>query len=86
MPAMHYLVDHLGELSGSGRTSPLGQPGIDRHHRLGAGIILLAAAADAQLAIDRARLAAGNRGVDETEAAFPRLLRQFARDAADAVV
>src|SRR3954468_23990893 len=73
------LVHHLGELARAGRADERAHLGVHVEHglRLGEGRVL-AAAHDAELAVHRAGLAAGNGGVDEADAHLFRLFEHFA--------
>ena len=79
-PGDAYLVDHLGKLAGAGRAHQGDRLAVAIHHRLGLGEgRLLPAAHDGELAVDRARLAARNRRIDEAESRLLGLRLQLAR-------
>ncbi len=75
------LVDHLGQLAGADRPEPADRLAIGLHDRLGAGEILLVAAAhDGEHAVLGAGLAARDGRVDEADALFPADAMQLARN------
>ncbi len=68
------LVDHLGELAGTGGAKQLAHPGVRRDHGLSLFVGGLSAAAHhGQHAVFCASLAAGDRCIDELKAALGRL-------------
>ena len=75
------LVHHLGELARAGAADQRGHLGVGVDHRLRAlEFGRVAAAHDAELAVDGAGLAARDRRVDEADAALFRLCMNFPGD------